>query len=570
MRWSPRRLIPTLLCLLLAGADLPAAPRTDGRYAREAVATDHPIASEVAASILAQGGTAADAAAAAMLALGVVSPASSGFGGGGFALYFRASDRSTTFLDFRETAPAAATADLFERAEAEHPGSRPSQVGGLSTGVPGEPAGIERLVRGFGRLGLDVVTRPAIRLARRGVAPSAYMLRQTAPGSLVEFTRDPNLRGFLRGGELTGASRMRQPGLARTLEVFARHGADGIYRGSVARRMVADIARNGGIVSLADLAAYRVRERTPMRERHFGHEWVTAPPPSAGGTTLLQSLDFLERVGITAASSDVEFAHALVESWKGPYLDRQAAFGDPDYVDVPLERLIASERRAARAAVFDAARARPASAYAMPLEPDGATRTPDGGGTTHLCIVDREGNVASITTTVNLWFGARYTAASVLMNDEMDDFARGVGLANAFGLVGGARNLPGPGRRPVSSMSPTLVFGPDGRPELCIGAAGGSRIPTATEQVALAILLRGSSPDRAIAAPRIHHQAAPAAVFSERWVPAAPEQLEGLAARGHVQDLLDNVAIVTLVRLLPDGTLHAAADPRKGGGTAGR
>lgn len=565
-----RAALPFALLIFLVGVDVPTAPPVDGRFEREAVATDHPQASAVAADILARGGSAADAAAAAMLALGVASPASSGFGGGGFALYYRAADRSTTFLDFRETAPAASTPDMFERAEAERPGSRPSELGGLATGVPGEPAGIEALVRRFGRLTLAQVAQPAIRMARRGVSPSPYILRQTPASALRDLGRDRALRSFLRDGALTSSSRFRQPGLARALTTFASRGAVGIYRGGFARRMVADIRARGGIVTLADLAAYRVREREPLRERHFGFDWVTAPPTSAGGATLLASLDFLERVGVSASTPSADFAHALVESWKGPYLDRQSSFGDPDHVDVPLTRLASPERRAARARLFEATRAIPASAYALPLEPTQQARTPDGGGTSHLCVVDREGNVASITTTVNLWFGARYTAAGVLMNDEMDDFARSVGAPNAFGLVGGARNLPGPGRRPVSSMSPTLVFGADGTPVLCIGAAGGSRIPTATEQVALEILVRGSSPETAIAAPRIHHQAMPESVYTERWAPMPPATLAALATRGHVPDLVDNVAIVQLVRILPGGALRAAADPRKGGQAAGR
>lgn len=560
-----------LLVVLLGSLGLTdgTPPASPGRFEREAAATDHPIASQVAADILARGGTAADAVAAAMLALGVVSPGSSGFGGGGFALYHRASDRSQTFLDFREVAPAAATADMFERAEASRPGSHPSTVGGLATGVPGEPAGVAELVRRFGRLPLATVVAPAIALARRGVPATPYVRRQLSGEVARDLATDRALRGWFRGGRLRAGVRLAQPGLAQALRAFAQGGSDAIYRGALARRIVADVRAHGGILTLEDLAAYRVREREPIRGTHFGHTFVTAPPPSAGGMTLLASLDFLERVGITADAPPDALAHALVESWKGPYLDRQAAFGDPDHVDVPLDRLASSERRAARASLFAPERARPPSDYRLPYEDEPAARTTDGGGTSHLCVVDREGNVASVTTTVNLTFGARYTAGGILMNDEMDDFARAVGQANAFGLVGGARNLPGPGRRPVSSMTPTVVLDAVGRPVLCVGAAGGSRIPTATEQVALAILVGGRSPSDALAAPRIHHQAIPEVVYTERFAEASSALRAALSGRGHRLDLIDNVAVVQAIALSPNGLLFAAADPRKGGAAAG-
>lgn len=558
--------------LVFAGAMIAAAapPSHGARFPREAVATDHAAASTAAAAILAQGGTAADAAAAAMLVLGVANPASSGFGGGGFAVYYRASDRSVTFLDFRERAPAAATADMFERRERERPGSRPSTVGGLAVGVPGEPAGIDALVRRFGRLPLRSVVRPAVAIARRGIAPSAFVRGAVTPEIATDLGADPVLRRWLVRGSMSERSRIRSPGLATVLTAFGRSGARAFYEGPVARRVVADIASHGGIVTEADLRDYRVVERTPLRETHLGFEWITAPPPSAGGATLLASLDFLERVGIASSSSEADVAHALIESWKGPYLDRQEAFGDPDHVEVPIALLASADRRAGRAQAFDPRQARATATYARPLPATAPARTPDGGGTSHLCVVDREGNVAAVTTTVNLFFGARFTAGSVLMNDEMDDFARAVGATNAFGLVGGARNLPGPGRRPVSSMTPTIVLGADGRPVLCIGASGGSRIPTATVQVALAVLLLGIDPIDAVARPRIHHQAVPDIVRTEDLAPASAELRAALEARGHVLGSIERVADVQLVRILPDGTRIAVSDPRKGGRPAGR
>ena len=564
------RRMPLALTLVFALLALGTTPPPDygGRFTHEAVATDHELASHAAAMILARGGSAADAAAAAMLVLGVANPVSSGFGGGGFAVYYRASDRSVSFLDFRERAPAAATETMFVDRERAAPGTNPSTVGGLAVGVLGEPAGIEALVRRFGNLPLRVVARPAIELARRGVAPSPFVQSALDPALAADLRRDPILGGWLDGDAIAG--RIRAPRLAQVLASFARSGSRAIYRGPIARAIVRDVRARGGILTEADLRAYHVVDRAPLRETHFGLDWITAPPPSAGGATLLASLDFLERVGIGPSSTEDALAHALLESWKGPYLDRQEAFGDPDYVDVPIAELASAERRAFRARQFDAMHARAAATYARPLPPSGPARTPDGGGTSHLCIVDREGNVAAVTTTVNLFFGARFTAGGVVMNDEMDDFARALGATNAFGLVSGARNLPGPGRRPVSSMTPTIVLGPDGAPRMCIGGSGGSRIPTATTQVAVRILVLGQDPLAAIAAPRVHHQAVPDVARTEERVPASAALRAALEARGHTLGTIERVADVQLVVRMPDGTLVAASDPRKGGRPDGR
>lgn len=563
-----------LALVLVAGGAAPAAPAFVGHYREHAVASDHPIASTIGADVLAAGGNAADAAAATMLALGVASPASSGLGGGGFALYYRASDRTLTFLDFRETAPAASTPDMFQdRPVRPGPLGEASQYGGLASGVPGEAAGVSELVRRFGRLPLARVVEPAVRLARRGTPISSYLAALGAP-FVAQLREDAGMRAWVRGeGGLVAGETLRRADLARTLTALGRKGADGFYRGPVAEAIVAANRAAGGVMTLEDLAAYRVVERSPLEAMRFGHRWVTAPPPSAGGYTLLASLAFLERVDARRELGTLPFLHALAESWKGPGLDRSAYFGDPSHVDVPLEALLSDERAAERARRFDEDAAVATSAYAMPLE-EGASRAAaaSGGGTSHLCVVDAEGNVAAVTTTVNLPFGARYSAAGIVMNDEMDDFARAVGEANAFGLPGGERNLPGPGRRPVSSMSPTIVFD-DAGPVLCIGGSGGSRIPSAVEQVALSILRDGLTPGWAIERARVHHQGIPESLNSENFAPLSAESIAYLRALGHTHVAMDNVAVVQLVHIARDGgrtELVAASDPRKGGRPAGR
>ncbi len=575
--------LPLLAILPLALAALgqgPAAPVTSAVFEHYAVAADHPLASAAGAEVLAAGGNAADAAAATMLALGVVSPASSGLGGGGFALYYRASDRSLHYLDFRERAPAAASAEMFARREGEddRTAANRSRVGGLAVAVPGEPAGIEALVTRFGsgRVTREAIVAPAIRYATDGFEASDAVAQYS--GRVADaLRRDPALgRGFPAGASgIAEGQRLTNPEQARSLRELASRGAEAFYRGRIAREIVRRVRAQGGILTLEDLAAYEVAVREPLVAEHFGYRWAMAPPPSAGGVTMHASLAMLERVlpeRFRHADSAL-FRHALVESWKGPYADRPLSLGDPYHVQVPTAALIGAARADQRARVFHPTLAQPSSRYDLPLPGRDVRPAVQGSdaGTSHLCVVDEEGNVAAITTTVNLLFGARFTAAGIVMNDEMDDFAREVGLPNAFGLVGGAPNLPGPGRRPVSSMSPTIVLSPDGAPLLCAGGAGGSRIITAVEQVALFTLLFGDSPDEALARRRVHHQSDPATLYVEEGLD--PAILAELVARGHAITDLEHSAIVQAIGISRDGgrlRLVAASDPRKGGRPAGR
>lgn len=568
-----------LLSLVLLGqAEPPAEARPwFGRFSRQAVAADHPAASAAGAEILAAGGNAADAAAATMLALGVANPASSGMGGGGFLLYYRASDQSLTFLDFRERAPGASTADMYDDVPPPGPGvaNSASQLGGLATGVPGEPAGVAKMVERFGSLPLSQIVEPARRLAADGFEVSAYLAHLTGPFG-GQMRRDATMRGWFEGEATTlrAGQTLRRPELARTLVAFGRGGANAIYRGPIARALVRANRQNGGILTAEDLADYRVVEREPLSATHFGHRWVTAPPPSAGGFTMLSSLAVLEGIPERLRGAGAPWLHALAESWKGPFMDRQRYFGDPDHVELPLEQMLAERRVQARVRAFHPRLAMPPTDYELPLAPDEPeVRQPDNSGTAHLCVVDDEGNIAAITTTVNLPFGARYTAAGIVMNDEMDDFARSVGEANAFGLIGGANNLPGPGRRPVSTMSPTIIFDGQGRPVMCVGAAGGSRIVTAAQQVAMNALLFEMPLDDAVAAPRVHHQGMPNRLRTEEFAPLPEALIQQLRARGHHHQLIHNVAVVQAIRIRygqDETTLEAASDPRKGGRPAGQ
>lgn len=559
-----------------ADATNPTPNPTRGAYERFAVASDHPLASNAGLEVLRAGGNAADAAAATMLALGVVNPQSSGMGGGGFAVYYDAESGTTTFLDFREAAPAAATPDMFANNErSEELGGRPSQVGGLASGVPGEPAGIAQLVERFGDKPLSIAAAPAARLAREGFDAHEPLSRASAY-TVDALRRDPTMRRWILPGadRVAVGQRIRRPQLARTLTAFGRGGHAAIYSGRIAREIVRANNRNGGNMTMEDLESYQVIEREPLSVDALGFHWVTAPPPSAGGYTMLASLALLDQWIPEARRADggASLFHALAESWKGPFWDRASYFGDPTFVDVPTAALLETERIDRRAAIYRRQVATPADLYAMPLpnRPAAPLTPPEEHGTSHLSVVDEEGNVAAITTTVNLYFGARYTAAGMVMNDEMDDFASAVGVANAFGLPGGAPNLPGPGHRPVSSMTPTIVFDAEG-PVLAIGASGGSRIVTATEQVAWHTLVRGLDPFDALNHPRVHHQGYPNVLRTEETNPQPGGVLEGLGTRGHPRETARHSAVVQLIRIMrgEGPRLIAVSDPRKGGRPAG-
>lgn len=555
--------------LLILGVAAEPSVEHAAVFADYAVAADHPEASKAGAQILASGGNAADAAAATMLALGVVNPASSGLGGGGFALYYCAKEDKLTFLDFRERAPAAATPDMYENvegAEPEGPAAAPSQLGGLAAGVPGEPAGIAALVDRFGTMSLSAVIAPALRLAEEGFLVSPALAAMGAAFK-TQLDQDPVMSKW----DLTSGTSLKRPALAHVLRLFAKEGVKALYNGPLGREMASIVQAHDGIMTFQDLRDYRVVTRKPLAADLFGYRWVTAPPPSAGGFTMIQSLTILERAAGESLVYGAPLLHTMAESWKGPFIDRQRYFGDPAQIRQPLDRMMSPVRIEKRAALAGGDRAHPTDAYDFPLVwTTPPAKAPDNPGTSHLCVVDSEGNVAAVTTTVNLPFGARFTAAGIVMNDEMDDFARGVGESNAFGLVGGASNLPGPRKRPVSTMSPTIVF-KDGRPVLCVGASGGSRIVTATQQVAMNVLLFGMTAGEAVDAPRIHHQGFPEKLRVETIVPLDEALQTELQARGHMIEPIRNVANVQAIQIVTgaERQLRAASDPRKGGSPAG-
>lgn len=529
------------------------------------VAADHRLAAQAGAAILEEGGNAVDAAVATAFAVCVVNPSSCGIGGGGFMLIYLARERRAVALDYREVAPAAATRDMFVRDGAAVP--ELSRRGGLAVAVPGEVAGLALVQRTYGTLPLSVVLEPAVRYARDGFPIGTHLAKEIA--AQQEWLRhDAHLaRTYLRadGSPRRAGEILKQTDLARTLVQIVRNGPEAFYRGSVAEQIVRAVQSSGGVMASADLEAYRPRWREPLRGSYRGYEIITMPPPSSGGGILLEALgilrdDALESLGQGSATA----GHLLVEVMKHAFADRAVFYGDPDFVDVPLAHLLSAPNTATLRRRISATRTFDQRAYGT--QPS-ATHARDDQGTSHLSVMDKDGNAVACTTTINTSFGAVLAAGEtgILLNNEMDDFAAQPGVANAYGLIGSTANAIAPGKRPLSSMSPTLVL-KSGVPILSLGGSGGPFIITGTLQVLLNVLTFGDDAATAVAAPRLHHQWEPPVLLVEPKVSATLRQ--ALARTGHAVKEVSSMAAIQAVRR-DGGLFEGAADPRKGGAAVG-
>jgi gamma-glutamyltranspeptidase/glutathione hydrolase len=521
------------------------------------------IASQVGLDVMRQDGNAIDAAVATGFALAVTYPSAGNLGGGGF-MVIRLADGTVVANDHREVAPAAATRDMYLDADGKPVPGRSTRTH-LAVGVPGTVDGLLEVLARHGRLTRQQVLAPAIRLAREGFPLTADLAGQfneerekmkALPQSLAIFAKADGTPW--RAGEV-----WRQPELAATLQRISDHGRDGFYAGPVAEGIVAEMRRGQGLITLADLAAYRSKFRAPIRGTYRGAEVWTMPPPSSGGTLLVQMLNMLEAHDVAALGQGTPaLVHLMIEAERRAYADRAEHLGDPDFHPVPVARLTDKAYARERMADFDAARATPSSAITAGRIP---YESPD---TTHASIVDGEGNAVAYTTTLNLSFGSKIVAegTGVLLNNEMDDFSSKPDTPNSFGLLGRVANEIAPGKRMLSSMTPTIVTR-DGRLELVTGTPGGSTIITTVLQVLLNSLDHRMDIGRAVAAPRFHHQWQPDRVLYE---PAAFDEgmLAALRAMGHDVVLLPfagGIGDANSVRVV-DGELQATHDPRNDGG----
>jgi gamma-glutamyltranspeptidase/glutathione hydrolase len=520
------------------------------------VSADHRLASEAGAAVLAAGGNAADAAVAAALSAGVVQPAGSGLGGGGFAVG-RGPDGAAWVLDFRETAPAAATRDLFLGPDGKVVPAA-STTGGLAVAVPSESRGLAEVVRRFGRLTLRDVAGPAIRQAEKGFEVGPHLA-----GALAA-TEHPAIRSLFAvdGHPAASGERVTNPELGRTLRRWVRTQGEDLHHGAGAEAIVAAARESGGVLEAEDLAAVDPKDRTPLVGTFRGRTVVTMPPPSSGGVALLQLLAVLEPIDLGALGhNSAAYVHLLAEAFKHAYADRAHHLGDPDFVDVPVDRLVSAARA-------DEIRRDLSPDSTWPPEHYGTMVAPvTDHGTQHISVLDAAGGAVALTTTINTSFGSGLVPESLglVLNDQMDDFAAAPGVPNAFGLVHDEANAIAPHKRPLSSMLPTVVSGPDGRVELVVGASGGSQIISGTLEVLLDILVFGMDPQEAVAAPRFHHQWIPDVLLVEPGFP--PDVVAALEARGHVVQVRPAFSSVQVVAVGPEGPA-GGCDPRKGGAPA--
>jgi gamma-glutamyltranspeptidase/glutathione hydrolase len=519
-------------------------------------------AAKIGVEILRRGGNAVDAAVATGLALAVTLPRAGNLGGGGFMLIYIAKEKKTLVIDYREAAPADTPRDVFLNEEGEAVAAR-SRDSGLAVGVPGTVAGLTLALHnyGSGKFSLAALAAPAVALARAGLEVTDD-LADSLPLAQPRFKRWPSsARIFLHpdGTALSRGDRLVQPDLASVLEAIGRQGARAFYEGPVAGKIVASVRAAGGRMSLDDLQAYRAIERAPLHGSYRGYEIASVPPPSSGGIHIIELLNMLE--GFPLASQGPDSAatiHLLAEAMKLAYADRAEYLGDPDQVKIPVGGLISKAYAERLRAQISTAHAR-LSAEIKPLDP----APYESDQTTHFSIVDNDGNAVSNTYTLNFSYGLGLVAegTGILLNNELDDFAAKPGAPNAYGLVGGAANAPGPRKRPLSSMAPTMVFR-DGELELVTGSPGGSRIITIVTEIILDIVDFGMNLAEATEAVRVHHQGLPDELQVERGLNRDTIRL--LQALGHkvvVHDAWGSAQSILRV----DGVLMGAADTRQRG-----
>ena len=529
------------------------------------VAAQEPIATDVGVQVLKSGGNAVDAAVAVGMALAVTYPFAGNLGGGGFMLV-RFADGRTTFIDFREKAPGKASHDMY--LDANGKATRDSLVGWRAAGVPGTVSGLELAHKKYGRKPWHELLSPAVKLATDGYtvsyAQSTSLKGKGASELLGQFPESKRI--FLRSGnpyEMDDV--IVQPELAKTLGRIAKHGAKDFYEGETAKRFASEMAANGGLITLEDLKTYQAVERVPLTGKYKGYDIITAPPPSSGGIGILQMMGMLEgsnyqKTGPGSAAS----YHYLAEVMRRYYADRSEYLGDPDFFKVPIARLLSPQYIRERRESIDPDHVTPSDK----IRP-GKYPAQESTETTHFSIVDADGNAVALTYTLNGGYGSGVTVPGLgfLLNNEMDDFAAKPGSPNLFGLIQGESNAIVPGKRPLSSMTPTMVL-KDGKLYLVVGSPGGSRIITAVMQVILNVIDFGMNMQDAIDAPRIHHQWMPDKLDFEKGI--SPDTLALLKARGH---MMDDARPQVLARvegiMLLDGWLMGGTDLRASGKAAG-
>ncbi|GGE93983.1 gamma-glutamyltransferase [Hymenobacter cavernae] len=527
------------------------------------VVSAHPEASRIGLEVLRKGGNAYDAAVAVQFALAVALPAAGNIGGGGFVLYHGA-DGQEGALDFREMAPASANRDMYLDAQGNVVPSR-STAGHLATGVPGSVAGMEALHKKLGKLPWAELVQPAVELAARGLrltAKEAAGLNNNRENFLKYNAQTPP--AYVRPDGQTRPWQqddlIQYPDLVRTLERIRDKGRDGFYQGETADLIVAEMQRGGGIITKQDLQNYQAKWRTPLHGHYRGYDVLAFPPPSSGGVALLQMLQMLEPYNLGALGwHSPQGVHLITEAERRVYADRAKYLGDPDFGRVPVTQLLDQKYNKNRMATIRRdGRATPSSEVTAGVGLPGY----ESDQTTHYNIVDAQGNAVSCTTTLNGSYGSKVVVAGAgfLLNNEMDDFSSKVGVANMYGLIGGAANAIAPGKRMLSSMTPTILT-KKGKLAMIVGTPGGSTIITSVMQGILNVIDYHQDAQQAVAAPRLHHQWLPDQIDAEEsaLLPAAQDTLQ---KRGYTIKTGSHWGRMEIIWVLPDGRLQGGADPR--------
>ena len=524
-----------------------------------AVSSCEPHATRVGIEVLEAGGNAVDAAVAVALALAVTHPQAGNLGGGGF-LVIRMADGRTAALDFRERAPASAKEDMYLRPDGSVDTDK-VQYGASAAGVPGSPAGLAHALAKFGTKPLRELAAPAIRFAREGIPVDQFLAASLAEAAPHLGRFEATRKVFFRGDRpLQQGEPLVQLDLAATLERYADKGPEGFYTGRTAELVVAAMQQGGGFVTAQDLKDYVVAEREVLRGSYRGHEVVSMPPPSSGGVAVLQMLNLLEPYDLRGMGFGSRRAiHLMTEAMRRAYADRSKWLGDPDHHAVPVAGLVGKEYAAA---LRQGMRTDRVSEVAPGLPPGGK----ESDDTTHFSVVDKEGNAVACTTTINSTFGAMAVVegAGFLLNNEMDDFSAKPGVPNQFGLVGGKANAIRPGKRMLSSMTPTIVL-QDGKVRWVLGSPGGGRIINTVFQVLVNLVHHGMTLERAVRAPRVHHQWLPDHLSWEELSLSADVRA-ALEAMGHrFAPKSMSIGRCQAIAVEPDGTKVAVCDPRSGG-----
>lgn len=521
------------------------------------VASVDAMATQVGVDILKQGGNAVDAAVAVGYALAVTHPQAGNLGGGGFML-LRTKDGATTAIDFREMAPAGATRDMFLD-EQGNPDSKKSLTSPLASGTPGTVAGLSLALEKYGSLPLNSVVRPAIKLAQEGfIVNDALADNLKTYGSEVLPHHENSKAIFWKDGEpLKKGDKLVQQDLANSLTMIAENGPDAFYKGEIARQIAQQMQQNGGLITTDDLAAYQAVERTPVSGEYRGYQIFSMPPPSSGGIHIVQILNILENFDMKKYGfGSADAIQIMAEAEKYAYADRSEYLGDPDFVNVPWQALTSKAYAKSIAGQIDINKAKPSSE----IRP-GKLAPYESDQTTHFSVVDKDGNAVAVTYTLNTTFGTGIVAGNtgILLNNQMDDFSAKPGVPNVYGLVGGEANAVGPKKRPLSSMSPTIVV-KDGKTWLVTGSPGGSRIITTVLQMVVNTIDFGMNVAEATNAPRFHHQWLPDELRVEKGF--SPDTLKLLEQKGQKVALKEAMGSTQSIMVGPDGELYGASDPR--------